>query len=154
MRVKRMIIAALWILCVVIASIRIEEMTGARLNICLASLIALSFFLTIEEMFLMGAWALLVVNTEPTPARETFLYILIPLAVLIAHHAFPLRRSLNAIGAAWIAIVVFGVAVNYAFVVASPLFVILDACAGALVAGGVFQSMEWAYHEEHVRQRA
>ena len=152
MRPARVIIATLWILFLAVASIKIEAISGMRFNLCLAALVALSFFLAADEICFTGAWALLLLTAAPLPTLEGILYLALPFVALVVRHGFPLKRWLNAMGAAWIAVVIFSATVNYAFVAASPLWVALDASVGALVAGAVFQSMEWAYHEEHVRR--
>lgn len=61
---------------------------GAFVNFILAALIAFAFFFDVWELLVLVLFAVLVVNWQPAPSVDIFVFAIIPIAAFAFHKAF------------------------------------------------------------------
>ena len=142
-RLNKLTVSVLFVFLAYLLSMRIESLAGTRLNLCLAALIALSFFLEWHEALLASAFAAFLINWSPALTPEMVFYVVFPIVIVAARRAFHWTRPLHAACAAFLTLLFMDALANYSFLAAYPSFALADALAGALMAGLVFRGMDY-----------
>jgi hypothetical protein len=107
---------------------------GIFLNLIFAALIVFAFFFDFWEMALFVLLGVLVVNWQPAPSTEIFLFALIPLIVFALHGVFRSERWATVPIAIVCGLLIFYAVTAPHFLLSNPV-AFLEDLFGSLIAG-------------------
>lgn len=110
-------------------------------NLIFATLIVFAFFFDFWEMIFFILFGVLVINWQPAPSVEIFLFALIPLVVFALHNVIRSQKWITAPIAIICGLLIFYVVVAPHFLISNPAAFLEDLFGGLLGGGLVFLAL-------------
>lgn len=92
------------------------DSSGIWINFALAALITATFFLDLLEVIFLIAFAVLVLNWQPTPSWELAVFSGVPLLVFAAKKLLPLQPWLSNLAMIFLGVILFYLLIDFRFV--------------------------------------